>query len=171
MERLVRNTKEESKMTKVRLMACMIAAGLLLAPAAFAKEGKEGKEGGDMGKHMKMLELTADQQAKLKTIREEQMKVQKPLWEQLGTQMKELKELVDAKAADDKLTAKLDQIKATNETIETNRKKFEADRAAVLTPMQRAKSALWMGKQMKEGEHWGKGGGKHEGEEGKEDKD
>jgi Spy/CpxP family protein refolding chaperone len=155
-------------MMRIKLMAVAIAAGLLLAPAAFAKD----ERGGDRGKLAKKLELTADQQAKLKTIREEQVKVQKPLWEQLGTQMKELKALVEAKAADDKLTAKLDQIKATSETIETNRKKFEADRAAVLTPMQRAKTALWMGKRAKEAmEHRGKGGDKHEGEEGEEKED
>jgi len=141
-------------MTKTRWMMAAVAAAVLVAPLARA-EDDDNKGGGEWGrKVMKELQLSADQKTKIEAINEEQMKTQKPLWESLRAQMKELRDLVKEKAADDKITAKLDQIKATNEQIATNRKTFQGQKEAVLTPMQRAKVVLAVGKWMKEkGEH------------------
>lgn len=145
-------------------------AGLLLAPLARADGGRGGGWG---GKAVKALELTADQQAKLKAIDAEQAKTQKPLWEQLKTQMQELHGLVEKKAADADLTAKIAQIKTTRDQIETNRKSFQDQKAAVLTPLQQAKWTLWMGhevaKWMKG--HEGQGGGKGKGRDADGDDD
>jgi len=175
-----------------KLMGLLAVAGLVLGAQAWAEdaagkdpggkdEGKKAWGGGKMMERMKAkLELTDEQVAKLKAINEAQMKAQTPLWEDLGKQMKELKELVDAKAPDAKLTAKIKGLKATRDKIEANRKKFEGQKEAVLTPMQQAKTALWMGraaKQMMQGGHEGRGwgqGGKHESgdaEDEGEDKD
>ncbi|MEK7476332.1 MAG: Spy/CpxP family protein refolding chaperone [Candidatus Coatesbacteria bacterium] len=138
-------------MTKTRWMMAAMAAAVLLAPMARA-DGDGGEGAGDWmgGKMGKALQLTPDQKAKLKTINEEQMATQKPLWETLGTQLKELKGLVDGKAPDGQLTAKLDQIKATRDQIMRNRMDFQGRKEAVLTPVQRAKVTLAMAKHMKE---------------------
>lgn len=134
-------------MRKVSVVVMALAA-LWFAPVAHADEGKEGDGWGK--KAVKALDLTADQQSKLKAVDEDRKKTQTPLWEQLGTQMKELKALVGSKAADAELTAKLDQLKATHEQIETNRKNFDEQKSQILTPMQRAKVTLWMGKKAKD---------------------
>jgi Spy/CpxP family protein refolding chaperone len=130
-------------------MMAAVATAVLLAPMAFGEDDERGGDwmGGKMGK---ALQLTPDQHAKIKAINEEQMKTQKPLWESLGAQLKELKTLVEAKAPDGQLTAKLDQIKATRDQIETNRMNFQGQKEAVLTPVQRAKWTLAMAKHMKE---------------------
>jgi Spy/CpxP family protein refolding chaperone len=154
-----------------RLMLSFVAAGLMLAPMALAAtpEKLAGPGHERMGK---MLGLTKDQMAKFKAISVEQRKIMQPLRESMETQMKELKELVDAKADDAKLTAKLDQIKQTRDSIDTNQKKFQEQRDAVLTPMQRAKSALTMGRMGRQGgEGMGPRGDRKQWGEGKEEKE
>jgi Spy/CpxP family protein refolding chaperone len=139
-----------------RIGIALAMAGLLIAPVARADQEK-GKGGDRGGKAAKALELTGDQQAKLKAIGEDQKKTQTPLWQALGDQMKELKQLVDGKADDAKLVAKLNELKKTRGTIEENRKKFDAQKEAVLTPMQRAKTALWLGWKAKQAIERGQG--------------
>jgi len=149
-----------------RLILSFAAVGLMIAPMAMAAEAE--KPAGPGHERMgKMLDLTPDQQAKLKTIGEEQRKVMAPLREAMETQMKELKELVDAKADDAKLIAKMDQIKKTRDSIETSQKKFQEQRDAVLTPTQKAKQMLMMGRMGRQGpDGMGpQGGRRHWGEE------
>ena len=161
-----------------KLIGLLAVAGLLLGANAWAEDeeskGPGGPGGGKMMKRFqKKLELTDDQAAKLKAIDEAQRKEQTPLWEDLGKQMKELKALVDEKAPDAKLTAKIKGLKAIRDKIEANRKKFDGQKEAVLTPMQQAKVALWMGKmagQMMQGARDGRGwGGKRGGQDEHED--
>lgn len=162
--------------------AAAVLAAMTFGPVARAEHEEHGGGGGGwVAKAAKPLGLTAEQQAKLKAIEADRAKTQGPLWQQLKVQMDELKLLVDKKAPDADLTAKLNQLKATRDQLEAGRKAFEAQVAAVLTPTQQAKVALWMGheagKQMKglghewhdrngkEHEHDGEGEHEHGGDE------
>ena len=80
----------------------------------------------------------------MKAIRKEQQATMKPLREQLRIQLDELRLLVDKKAGDAQLTAKLDELKKTRKTLDDNREKFMERMAAILTPEQKARLVLRM---------------------------
>lgn len=140
----------------------MVLAVLLFAPVAWAQMGMdeesmmpmmmhEGAGKGDAGKGMaKKLELTPEQEQKIEALRAEQKEAMKPLKERLAAQKKELKGLVDKKAGDRDLEKLLDRIKDTRDDMQDVMTKYRKKHDAVLTPTQRAKLALGMGKPMKE---------------------
>jgi Spy/CpxP family protein refolding chaperone len=132
-----------------RIMWFAVAAFVLaISPRVWANEsaeaGKAGWKGGGE-KWGKELGLSADQQAKLKAIGENQRAEIQPLRERLKALRKEIKELVDAKAGDDKISAKLDELGKVRADIQAARRKYAGQREAVLTPSQRAKSILQKG--------------------------
>lgn len=159
-------------MNRSGAVATAVLAGLVLASGAMAAPARDGggdrrggdRRGGGIEERMaRELELTPDQQKKWDAIGEEQRKIQGPLWEQMMAQLKDLRELVDAKASDDKLTAKLAEVKATRDSIEANRKKYEEQREAILTPVQRAKAALMAARMLRQMMGGGPMGGGHPG--------
>lgn len=111
------------------------------------------------------LGLTAEQKAKLKALRAEQRKTTEPLREQLKIQRDELKLLVDKKAGDSALTAKLDEINKSRKALQEAREKFTERMAAIFTPEQRARLAIKMGEGGKRG-RWGKHPGMMDGKGG-----
>lgn len=137
---------------------------------------KDGKGGGMIERMAKHLDLTADQQARIKALNEAHWAAMKPKHEAQEALVKELQELVKTKAADSALTAKLDALKAGRQEIQAAQQAHQDAVAAILTPRQKAKFVLWMVKKMEHGE-WkeGKGGkdwkDKQEGHEEKDGKD
>jgi len=145
---------------------------------AMDQEGPGGmhKQGGPGGGMAGIADLTADQKAKLKAIGEAQKAEVKPLHEQAKTTIKELKALVDSKAGDAVITAKLDELKKIRESIQVITKKYMEQREQVLTPTQKAGMALKMGDRMGDRKTEkmgmkGKKGAKCTKEEGTEEKD
>jgi len=148
-------------MKRMGLLSAALAA-LLVAPMAWAQVGAGDEPGamgmekgaamkGDMGKRMaKRLGLTADQEKQIDAIRAEQREAMKPLREKQAAQIKELKDLLDKKAGDRELTNALDGIEATRKTIQDTAKKYMEKHDAVLTPTQRAKAVVGMGKGYRE---------------------
>jgi len=111
------------------------------------------------------LGLTADQKAKLRVLRTEQRKTTEPLREQLKIQRDELKLLVDKKAGDSALTAKLEEINKSRKALQEARDKFRERMAAIFTPEQRARLALKMGDGGRHG-RWGQHPGMKDGKGG-----
>jgi len=157
------------------LMLMVAAFVLVLSPCAWADKSDEGGKAGWKGageKWGKELGLTADQQAKLKAIGESQRAEMKPIREQLKTLHKELKGLVDGKAGDEKIGAKLAELEKARESAQAIQRKYTEQRKAVLTPTQRAKMVLKMGgKGGKPGKKGGAGCKGGRGEKGGEDKE
>ena len=105
----------------------------------------------------KRLELTADQQARIKQLNEAHWADLKAKREAQEALVKDLRELVKSKAADGALTAKLDALKAGHQAIEAAEQAHRDAVAAILTPMQKAKFVLWMAHRMEKGGRWKKG--------------
>jgi Spy/CpxP family protein refolding chaperone len=112
------------------------------------EHGGWGKEGHERMK--KELGLTDDQADKMKAAGKAQMEAMKPLMEKRKLDIDSLRVLVDKKAADKDLTAAIEGIKADQKAVEEQWKKHREAMAALLTPMQQAKSVLMMGEM---GEH------------------
>jgi len=134
----------------------LLAAALTLvvgSPMAWAQDrGAPGQEGihepGGPGGMAEKLDLTADQQAKLKAIGAAHQAEAKPLHEQAKERIKELKALVASKAGDAAITAKLAELKTVREAMQALQKKFMEQREQVFTPEQRAQIALRRGEKM-----------------------
>jgi len=139
-------------------MTTWLVLGLVFALAPLGARADEGYGGKDWKDRGGMAgSLTPDQQAKMKAVGEEQRKTMPLLHDTLKLRIAELRVLVSSKAADAKLTAKLDEVKAAHEALEAARKKFMDQRAAILTPLQRAEMVVRMG----DGEgRWEKGEGR-----------
>lgn len=147
----------------MRKFACAVVFGVLLAPLAVAAPAGQGPAGpggpamagGPGGGPEVMigraLELTPDQLTKWQAERDKQRGIVQPLQEKLGTQMRELKELVDQKAPDDKIKAKLAEVKASRNAIRDAQDKHEAALEAILTPSQQAKFTLWFADRLRQG--------------------
>lgn len=157
------------------IFGILAASWIVAAPLAAMADHHEGKDQGGKGGGRKgdwmarKLDLTPDQQTKMKAIGEEQRKVMQPLHDALDVQVAELRKLVNEKAADAKLTAKLDEVKKSREALEAAHRRFMEQRSQILTPIQRAKVALWMGKGG--GGHRKGGWDRHHGKGGDDDHD
>ncbi len=141
-----------------------IAAVIAVGPAvADMKGGRDGDgKGGPMMKRMaKKLELSQTQQDQVKKLNEGRGPSMKPLREKMRDQMKQLRALVEKKASDGEISPVLAQVKQSHAAIRAAEEKHHEAMAAVLTPTQQAKMALWMGHQARE--RWGKGKGKGKG--------
>jgi Spy/CpxP family protein refolding chaperone len=102
----------------------------------------------------KVLDLTPAQQAQWKAEVDRSQAVLGPLWETLGAQTAELKALVDRKAPDAEVKAKLDAVNATRLAIRTEQDKHEANLLAMLTPPQGAKFTMMFADRLRQG--WGR---------------
>lgn len=139
-----------------------IAIAIMAFVPTFAKGGHGGRGGGDrVQKLIKKLDLTADQQTRIKAIRDQFKQ------ENAGTlqEMKNLREqMKEYKRSDNTAQAQAlrEQMKAKAQTLQAARQRMMEQIKAVLTPEQQAKV-----QQMME-EHKGKGGkGKGKGKRGR----
>ena len=113
------------------------------------EKGQHGR--GGPGKMARIEDLTGDQKAKLKAIGEAQKAEMQPVHEKATAIVKELKSLIDSKAGDAAITAKLDELKKVRAQMQDLKMKYMEQREAVFTPTQRAQMALKMAETMKEG--------------------
>lgn len=146
-----------TKEVAMRILVCALIAGLLVSPAMAAEkkagcpmamgQGMGPGQGMDaMEKMHKSLELSEEQAAKLKGLREKNREAIKPLRRELQDQTVQLKRLLEDKASDSKVEAQLKALRAAQKKIEAERDKHLADIEAILTPTQRAKFLLKMGR-------------------------
>ncbi len=149
-------------MSRRRWMAVAMVAALAAAGGAAAHDPEAAGPGpgGAMPERVaKRLDLTQDQQAKIKALNEAHRAAMKPKWEAQEALLKDLRELVKSKAGDAALSAKLDALKQGHLAIQAAQQAHQDELAAVLTPMQKAKFVLWMAKRMGgEGGWQGRGG-------------
>lgn len=141
-------------MIALAMAAPPIAGAIALTTAAgpaLAEMDKEGGKGKDRFPHIermaKKLDLTSAQVDQLKKYAGAHREAMAPLMKQAKEQMRSLRDLVEKKASDAELTAALAKLKSTRKTIQAENDKHMDQTGAVLTPMQQAKTALWMGKQ------------------------
>jgi Spy/CpxP family protein refolding chaperone len=131
-------------------------------PMAMGGEG-EGHPGGPHGDMMKKkLELSDEQEKKMKEEHKANEAVIKPLREKIKIDVDTLRLLVDKKASDSELSKALDELQADRKALQAQQEKHISDLRAILNPMQQAKMAVSMAGMM---EH-GMMGGRMEGHEG-----
>lgn len=138
-------------------MAAAAIAGPVLAHDTDAPRAGRGGDRGMAERMGKRLELTADQQAKIRQLNEAHGAAMKAKHEAQRALVKDLRELVKSKAADGALTAKLDALTAGHRAIEASEQAHRDAIAAILTPMQKAKFVLWLAHKMERGGHWKQG--------------
>ena len=131
------------------ILASLMLTTLSAAPAA-AKGGLE--------KWQKKLELTDEQSAKLKTLKEEHKAALEPLRNEGKEHVKALRKLLeDPKASDKDISAALEKLQKNHEAVHAERKRFMEKAKGVLTPRQQAKAALMLMKKGRMHGRWGKG--------------
>ncbi len=147
-----------------RLISMTTAAGLLagalLLPAMLrAEDKKDGKaqahEEGDRAGWREKLGITEEQEGKLKTLRRSHREAEEGAHSELKATMRKLEDQLEDKAPESDLTATLDKLRAQHKKMAEEHEKFMDAMAQVLTPTQRAKMAVAMGRKM----HGGPGGG------------
>jgi len=109
-----------------------------------------GERGWNAEKMQKKLDLTPEQTAKLKALRDADKETFKPLMEKQKELMKTLSSQVDAKAGDADLQTTLNDLKANREALRQQMEQAQAQKAAILTPTQQAKMLLGQKKRMHE---------------------
>lgn len=152
-----------------RLITTMTAAallgGALFLPAILRAEGKkekpapEEREGRMAAKIKEKLGLSDEQAEKLKALRRAHRDAAESLRSELKASVRRLGDQLEDDASEKELSATLDKIKAGRKALREARDKFEADSSALLTPTQRAKLVVAMGRMMKHGGR-GHGGGR-----------
>ncbi len=143
----------------MKTLSLALMVGLLLPTAGIAggkdHDGKGGHRGGRQWARMaKKLDLSDKQKEKLKSLRADHRKAMGPLMKERRMQMKKLRKLVKAEAGDKKIGSQLRAIEKTQQAIRDAQEKHRDATAEVLTPTQRAKFMLQMGKHSK---RWQKG--------------
>jgi protein CpxP len=142
------------KLTRFALSFFMVAAfalgGVMTASAENAPDNGKPYAGKKMGwgggKHkghhqafMKDLNLTAEQQAKIKSIRESFRESHKSEFEAMKAKHQELRKLKQSGADAQTLAAKREELKGQFPNLKADRERMMNDIKAVLTPEQRAK--------------------------------
>ena len=117
--------------------------------AANEGEAHHGKHGG-RDRH-KEKDLTDDQKAKLKSIREAEEIALKPIERKQRNLSIKLRDQLEDKASDSDITSTLSDLKANRESMEKEAKRFMTQREAILTPTQRACMLL----KHEHRSHWG----------------
>ena len=152
-------------------LAVAVLCGLLVPGDSFAKERRHrgGKHRTGWTRVVKALDLSKDQQEKLKALWEKKGKTVGPLRKQRGEQLKELKGFLKSEPNDAQLTAKLNALRRTQEKINRAEQGHRKSVRAILTPTQQAKFVLRMARSA---ERWKKHDGWkwHEGRKGKRHK-
>jgi len=171
------------KLTLFRKAFTAFAAALLILGFSLrAEEGMKGRKMGEgMMKHMKEeLDLSDAQVTKFKALKEADEKNNEAMRHAMEADAANLQVLVDKKAPDSELKAGVDKLKSDHKAMQAAMEKHMDDMAAILSPIQQAKAALMMMKNMRggmmghgmmghgmHGDKEGKGEG-HEGHEGHE---
>lgn len=132
-----------------RLFLLLLTGSLLcvaLAPVGAKEEGKDGEPG--MHEHhggpWKMMGFTDEEAAKMKEAFKAERTAMKPLRREMRDARIKLRDLVEDKAGDKDLTAALDRVESAKKALRAEGEKFHAKLAAGMTPLQRAKAALFM---------------------------
>jgi Spy/CpxP family protein refolding chaperone len=120
----------------IAAFSCATSGYAMKNPGDNPAWGEGGMKGG--------MALTADQQAKMKDLAEAQKKEMGPLMEAYKIKVDELRLLVDKKAPDDQLVAKLAEVSAARDAVQQAMKKWMDKRAEILTPRQRALMVIKM---------------------------
>ena len=141
-----------------RLISTMTAAGLLagalLLPAMIRAEDKkedkaEAHEKEGRAAHWReKLGISEEQEGKLKGIKRAHREAEEGARAEMAATMRKLEDQLEDKASDKDLTVTLDKLQAQHKSISAEREKFMGAMAQVLTPTQRAKMAVAMGKHM-----------------------
>jgi periplasmic protein CpxP/Spy len=102
------------------------------------RKGHWGERGGEM---FKELNLTADQQAKIKAIREQEKSASTDQRKQMKAAFEQMRSLSAGNATDAQLRAKHQQVRQLRQQFEDRRFETMLKIRAVLTPEQRSKMA------------------------------
>jgi periplasmic protein CpxP/Spy len=113
----------------------------------------EKRRGDRGGKWMQELNLTADQQAKIKAIREQEKSASADRRTQMKAAFDQMRSLSAGSATDDQLRAQHQQVQQLRQQAEDRRFETMLKIRAVLTPEQRTKMAELMQKHRKGGHH------------------
>ncbi len=131
-------------------------------PAAEQKApGDRGKRGGWGDKWQEQLNLSADQKAQIKQIRDQERSSSEGLRQQMKAAAEKQKSLMTGNATDDQLRQQYREIQALRQQLGERRFDTKLKIRQVLTPEQRVKAAQLMQ------EHRGRGG-RHGGPGGKQ---
>jgi Spy/CpxP family protein refolding chaperone len=149
-----------------RIAYAMLAAGLLLPGAlpAFAQPGGDGGPGGGPrdglrgrfeqkieARMKKALDLSDEQETKLKDAFKEHKAAVKPISRKLRDLTIKLGDQVEDKAKDKDIQRTLDELKDARKAMSDEREAFTAKLAGFLTPTQRAKMLIGMERRMGRG--------------------
>lgn len=99
----------------------------------------------------KALELTPAQEPGWKAEADRARAVLNPLWDKLGRQIGELREMVARKASDSVISAQVEAVNATRLAIRTEQDKCEANYLAILTPVQQARFVTMFADRLRQG--------------------
>jgi len=123
------------------------------APPANDREASHWKQG--EGRGHKEFDLTDDQKAKIKSVKEAQEKVLKPLWRKQRDLSIKLRDQLEDKAGDPAIERTLSDMRANREAMETESKRFRSQRDAIFTPTQRARMMIKHQNKREHRGHWG----------------
>lgn len=140
------------------LMGTLIALSLggTYTTVGLTKEHGKGFGGGHFGANFKELNLTADQKAKLKKLREESKKEKNEDSAKMKEEGKAFREKMAGTASDDELRKDFEKLQSKRAEMGKERFEHMLKVRAILTPEQRKKFADAMEKKMKQ--HKGKRG-------------
>lgn len=146
-------------------MRTMLAAALMMVVAGtgWSAEGDRGMKGGKPrggpgGRMAAWLDLTPEQSTKLKDVMTAHRKATRELRDKRSDATRALRYLVEDKASDGAITAKLNELKSANDALQAAQRKHRDELAKVLTPTQQAKFVLGGGRPGKPGRKPGMGG-------------
>jgi protein CpxP len=117
----------------------LAGAGLAADEGAGRGEGRGGRHGRHGGDFMRSLNLTEDQKAQLKTMREQQREALKPVFDQERALREQIREALESGNPDASRIGQLEiQSHRLRQQIRAEREKAMASFVNVLTPEQKA---------------------------------
>jgi Spy/CpxP family protein refolding chaperone len=146
--------REDVKIMK-RIRAVLVLGAVVLLPlfsglalayddAQEGQEDQKGNKGEWMEKFYDKLELSQNQKDKISAIMKDSKDQRETLRKEMGTLLKELRDLVKNKASEDKLTEKLNALQQNKDAMQTLEKNLMEKKKTILTPLQQAKAVLGM---------------------------
>lgn len=152
-------------------LAVAMLLGVLAPADSAAKERRHrgGKHRKGWTRVMKALDLSEDQQGKLKALWKKKSETMRPLHKQRAEQLKALRSLLKSESKNAQLTAKLNALTRIQEKVARAEQSHRKSVRAILTPTQQAKFVLRFARSA---ERWTKHSGRkgHEGRKGRRHK-